>query len=138
VAFEDVGQLLLCVVRIEVSEEAEVAAVNTNDFDIVARQGTRSAQHVAITTDDNREIGLLTNFRQRAGLYIFKLQLLRDLLLYHHFIAFTALRSAPRDNIAALIDHANAHPAPQGLNKKVVRLTTLIISPVFHHSASVT
>ena len=87
--FQHVRQLLLRIVRVEVGQETKIATVNTNNLNIIASQRSRRAQHIAVAADHHGEIRLLANFRQRAGSDAFKLQLLGDLLLDHHFIAFT-------------------------------------------------
>ncbi len=79
---------MLRVVGIEVGEKAEVAAVNADHFDIVARQHARRAEHIAIAADHHGKVRLLSNLRQRASLGILKVELLRDLLLNNHLITF--------------------------------------------------
>ncbi len=66
-AFQHVRQLLLGVVRIEIGEEAEIAAVDADHLDVVTRQHARGAEHVAVAADHHRQIGLLADFRQAAG-----------------------------------------------------------------------
>lgn len=70
VALQHLVQLLLRVVGIEVGEKAEIAAVNTDDFDVVARQHARRAEHIAVAADHHGEVSLLSYLRQRAGLDI--------------------------------------------------------------------
>ncbi|MNL36501.1 hypothetical protein D3C87_1585840 [compost metagenome] len=70
---EYISKLLMGVVRVEIGQETQVAAIDTNDLNIVARQRSCGTQHVAVTADHDREIGLLSDFRQRAGFHIFEL-----------------------------------------------------------------
>ena len=72
-AFQYVRELLQGVVRVKVGQEAEIATVNADHFDVIARQRARRAEHIAIPADNDGEIRQLTNFRQRAGFYIFQL-----------------------------------------------------------------
>ncbi|SQC91465.1 Uncharacterised protein [Cedecea neteri] len=90
VPLEDVRQLLLCIVRIEVSQETQVATVDADNFDVIASEHPSGAQHITISADHHGQISLLTYLRQRAGLHLFEVQLLGDLLFHHHFIAFGA------------------------------------------------
>ncbi|MNL13312.1 hypothetical protein D3C87_1342150 [compost metagenome] len=87
---QDIGQLLMSVIRVEVGQEAEIATVDTDDFNVVTRQRAGSAEHVAVAADHDREISLLSDLSQCAGLHIFELQFLRNLLFNHHFITFRA------------------------------------------------
>lgn len=73
--FQHVGQLLLGVVRIEVGQKAEIAAVDTDDLDVITRERSGRAEHIAVATDHHGEIRLLANFRQRAGFDALQLQL---------------------------------------------------------------
>ncbi len=70
-AFQHVGELLLGIIRVEVGQKAQVATVDANDFNIVTGEGTGGAQHIAVATDHHGQVGLLSNFRQRAGFNVF-------------------------------------------------------------------
>jgi hypothetical protein len=67
ITFQNISQLLLCVIGVEVCQKTQIATVDANDFNIVARQCARGAKHITVTADDYREIRLLTNFCQRTG-----------------------------------------------------------------------
>ena len=71
ITFQNVSQLLLCVVGVKVCQKAQIATVDANDFNIVARQRACGAKHITVTADDNRQIRLLTNFGQRTGTHVF-------------------------------------------------------------------
>ncbi|AMO47643.1 Protein grpE [Enterobacter sp. FY-07] len=88
--FQHIGKLLLGVIRVEVGEKTEIAAVNADNIDIITGQGARRAKHITVATDHHRQIAILTNFRQRAGSHIFELQFLGNLLFNNDIVAFCA------------------------------------------------
>lgn len=86
-AFQHVRQLLQSVVGIEIGEEAEVAAVDSDHLDVIARQHARGAEHVAVAADHHCQVGALADIRQAAGHGVFQPQIMGDLAFDHHRIA---------------------------------------------------
>ncbi len=64
-----------------IGQEAKIAAVNANHIDVITRQRTRCAKHIAVAARDYRRI-MLTKFRQHAGWYI--LAVIRGRFVYHN------------------------------------------------------
>ncbi|MNE99065.1 hypothetical protein D3C80_1976810 [compost metagenome] len=71
-ALQHVIELLQRVIRIQIGQEAQVAAVDTDDFNVIACQNAGCAQHIAVTADDNGEISQFTDLRQAACLCAFQ------------------------------------------------------------------
>lgn len=82
--------MLLGVIGIKVSQETQVATVDSNNFNIVAGERARRAQHITVAANDNREISLLPNLRERASFHILQLQFVSDLLLNDDLVTFCA------------------------------------------------
>ena len=85
-AFQHVRQLLQGVVGIEIGEEAEVAAVDPDNLDVVTRQHARGAEHVAVAADHHRQIGALADIRRCRSRRL-SAPIMGDLAFDHHRIA---------------------------------------------------